>query len=83
MCLELPKHDPHLDMTNHPHLIASSSSSSPPVFNTYINASFPSSPPPTVHEDPALDVCLEDDALTPLERIYLLSKSTAIYHRCV
>jgi len=86
MCMDIPKNDPHLDMTNHPHLIPSSSNSpknSPPVFNTYINASFPSSPPPTVSEDPALEICFEDDALSPLERIYLLSRSAAVYHRCV
>ncbi|KAF9792766.1 armadillo-type protein [Thelephora terrestris] len=65
-------------MTNHPHLFPSSS---PPVFNAYINASFPTSPPPTVSEDPAPDICFEDDTLSPLERIYLLSRSTAVYHR--
>ncbi|KAF9652850.1 ARM repeat-containing protein [Thelephora ganbajun] len=72
--IETPKNDPHLDMTNNPKI-------SPPVFNTYISASFPSSPPPTVSEDPALDICFEDDALSPLERIYLLSRSAAVYHR--
>lgn len=85
--LENPRNDPHLDMTNYPHLMPSSSSSpksSPPVFNTFINASYPSSPPPAAAaEDPALDICFEDDALSPLERIYLLSRSTAIYHRYV
>ena len=84
--LDIPKNDPHLDMTNHPHLIPSltnSPKSSPSVFNTYVNASFPSSPPPAVSEDPALDICFEDDALSPLERIYLLSRSVAVYHRCV
>jgi len=83
MCLEIT---PHLDMTNNPHHIPSSSSSpksSPPVFNTFINASYPSSPPPNVPEDSALDICFEDDALSPLERIYLLSRSAAVYHRCV
>ena len=85
MCLETPKNDSHLDMTHHSHLIPSSSNSpkgSPPVLNPYVNASFPSSPPPTVSEDPALDICFEDDALSPLERIYLLSRSAAVYHRC-
>ena len=88
MCLEVPKNDPHLarpDMTNHPHLISSSNSpkGSSLAFNTYVNASFPSSPPPAASEDTALDICLEDDALSPLERIYLLSRSVAVYHRCV
>lgn len=79
VCLEFPNNDPHFDMTNHPRLIPSSS---PPVFNAYVNASFPSSPPPTVSEDPVLDVSFENDALSPLERIYLLSRSAAVYHRC-
>ena len=85
VCLDIPKNDPHLDMTSHPHLIPSSSNSPknpPQVFNAYINASYPSSPPPAVPEDPALDICFEDEALSPLERIYLLSRSAAVYHRC-
>ena len=84
MCIDNPRNDPHLDMVNHPHLIPSSSNSPkscPQVVNPYVNASFPSSPPPTVSEDPALDICFEDDTLSPLERIYLLSRSTAVYHR--
>lgn len=83
--LEIPRNDLHPDMTNHQHLIPSSSNSpksSPPVFNTYINASYPSSPPPNVPDDSPLDICFEDDALSPLERIYLLSRSAAVYHRC-
>ena len=84
-CPDIPKNDPHSGMTNHPHLFPSSSNSpknSPQALNTYINASFPSSPPPAIAEDPALDICFEDDALSPLERIYLLSRSAAVYHRC-
>ena len=83
--LDIPKNDPHLDMSNHPHLFPSSSNSpknSPQPFNSYINASYPSSPPPAIHEDPALDICFEDETLSPLERIYLLSRSAAVYHRC-
>lgn len=86
MCLELPKNDLHPDMTNHPLLIPSSSNSpksSSLPFNSYVNASYPSSPPPTVFEDPALEICYEDETLSPLERIYLLSRSAAVYHRCV
>ena len=76
--------NPHLDMTNHPHPSSSSSpKNSPSILNTYINASFPSSPPPTVSEDPVLDIRFEEDTLSPLERIYLLSRSAAVYHRCV
>lgn len=85
MCIENSVNDPHLDMSNHPHPIPSSSNgpqTSPPVLNTYVNASFPSSPPPTASEGPDLDVCFEDDTLSPLERIYLLSRSAAVYHRC-
>ena len=84
ICLESSKNDPHPDMANRPHLIPSSSNnptSSPPALDPYVNTSFPSSPPPTVAEGPALDICFEDDALSPLERIYLLSRSTAVYHR--
>ena len=83
--MDIPKNDPHLDMTNHPHHIPSLSNSpksSPSVFNTYVNASFPSSPPPTAPEDPALEISFEEEGLSPLERIYLLSRSAAVYHRC-
>lgn len=83
--LEIPKNDQHPDMFNRPHLAPSSSyspKSSAHAFNNYVNASFPSSPPPTISEDPSLGICFEDDALSPLERIYLLSRSAAVYHRC-